>query len=226
MDAAQLAEIAIIAVPVIIAITFHEAAHGWVAWRLGDDTAHRLGRVTFNPLKHIDVFGTLLLPAAMYFSTGFLFGWAKPVPVVFSRLNRPRSGMVWVALAGPGINLALAFMSAWLMRWTPVVPEPVGEWVLSALEYSLIINVVLAVFNMVPLPPLDGGRVAVGLLPDVLARPLAGLERWGLFILIGVLFILPLVGGKLGYHVNPLSWLLGPPVEAVIHTIVRLAGLA
>jgi len=208
-------------IPVIMAITFHEAAHGYAAWKLGDDTAKSLGRVTFNPLRHVDPVGTVILPAVMYFTTSFMFGWAKPVPVNFNRLRNPRYGMVLVALAGPGINIVLAFFAAWALRWIDFLPETALLWVQQSLVIAVQINVILAVFNMIPLPPLDGGRVAVGLLPRQLALPLARLENYGLFILMGVLFILPLIGTQLGMNLSVLPWLLGPPVEYVI----RLLGL-
>lgn len=217
-------QVSAIAIPVIVAITFHEAAHGFVAWRLGDDTAMRLGRVTFNPVRHVDPFGTILLPAVMYLSTHMLFGWAKPVPVDFRRLRNPRRDMVWVALAGPGINLVLAILSAWLLRHAGILPDVVVAWVRLCLMVSVQINVLLAVFNMLPLPPLDGGRVAVGLLPDVLARPLARMERLGLLVLIGLLFILPLIGNQVGLDLNLLPWLLETPVAEVIDLIGTLTG--
>jgi Zn-dependent protease len=208
-------------IPVIMAITFHEAAHGYAAWKLGDDTAKSLGRVTFNPLRHVDPIGTVILPAVMYFTTSFLFGWAKPVPVNFNRLRNPRYGMVLVALAGPAVNIVLAFFSAWALRWIDFLPDTALLWVQDSLVIAVKINVILAVFNMIPLPPLDGGRVAVGLLPQRLALPIARLEPYGLFILMGVLFILPLIGTQIGMNLSVLPWLLGPPVEYVI----RLLGL-
>jgi Zn-dependent protease len=157
----------------------------------------------------------------MYFTTSFMFGWAKPVPVNFNRLRNPRYGMVLVALAGPGINIVLAFFAAWALRWIDFLPETALLWVQQSLVIAVQINVILAVFNMIPLPPLDGGRVAVGLLPRQLALPLARLENYGLFILMGVLFILPLLGQQIGMNLSVLPWLLGPPVEYVI----RLLGL-
>lgn len=214
----------VLAIPVLIAITFHEAAHGYVALKCGDETAYRMGRVTFNPFRHVDPIGTVLVPLVMFLTSGFLFGWAKPVPVNFRNLNNPRRDMVWVALAGPGINIGLALLSAWLLRWVHILPDTLGPWAEENLVYSVLINVILAVFNMLPLPPLDGGRVAVGLLPTVLARPLARLEHWGMFILIGVLFIVPMVGAQLGLNWSVLPWLLWYPVESIISLIDRLMG--
>ncbi|MGB8274147.1 MAG: site-2 protease family protein [Alphaproteobacteria bacterium] len=214
------------ALPVLIAVTFHEAAHGYVAWRCGDDTAYKLGRVTFNPLKHVDRFGTVILPALLLLARApFLFGWAKPVPVNFSRLQHPRRDMVLVAAAGPATNLILALLSAFLLHVAVRMPAPVAAWAAVNLQNSLFINVVLAIFNMLPLPPLDGGRVAVGLLPRALARPLARLERWGLFILVGLLFILPMVSARLGFEIDVLDWLIGGTVRFVLAVIATLAGL-
>ncbi len=179
-------------VPLVIAITFHEAAHGFVAHRLGDDTAWHLGRVSFNPLKHIDPFGTLLLPAFLLLShSPFLFGYAKPVPVNFRRLNHPRIDSVWVALAGPATNIVLALVAAAAFHLLDYAPPNAAAWIADNLKNALVINVVLAIFNMIPIPPLDGGRVAVGLLPNVLAMPLSRLEPYGMLILIGLLIILP-----------------------------------
>lgn len=217
--------IMVIAVPVIIAITFHEAAHGYVAWKLGDDTARRLGRVTFNPLKHIDVFGTILLPIVMWVTTSFIFGYAKPVPVDFARLRRPRRDMVLVAAAGPGINLALALVSAVLLHFAALLGGATGEIVTFALKASVYVNVLLAVFNMLPLPPLDGGRVAVGLLPDALARPLAKLERWGFPILIFVLLIVPAIANQLGSSFSPFHSVVFPVVRFFVEIISTVSGI-
>jgi Zn-dependent protease len=213
--------------PVLLAITLHEAIHGFVAHRCGDDTAWRLGRVSFNPLKHIDPFGTILLPALLLFlHAPFLFGYAKPVPVRFDALRHPRRDMVLVAGAGPGMNILLAISAALLVHVVGLLPAGAHEWVLRNLENAIVINVVLAVFNMIPLPPLDGGRVAVGLLPGVLAAPLARLERYGMLIIIGLLFIVPMLGVQLGMDLNIVGWLLGGPVDAIIGTILRITGNA
>lgn len=212
--------------PVLIAITLHEAAHGYVAWRLGDDTAKRLGRVTFNPLRHVDPYGTIVIPALLLSFSNFVFGWAKPVPVDFSRLERPRRDMVWVAAAGPAVNIVLATVSAALMHLVPLLPVAVEPWVFENLRNSIVINLVLAVFNLLPLPPLDGGRIAVGLLPLPLARPLARMERFGLFVIIGVLFVLPYAGQEFGVDLNVFPWLIGEPVRFLMGVIAGLAGFA
>jgi Zn-dependent protease len=211
--------------PVVFAVTFHEAAHGFVAHRFGDDTAWRAGRVTFNPFKHIDRVGTIILPALLILMRSpFLFGYAKPVPVNFGRLNHPRRDMVWVALAGPGTNILLAIISSLLFYGVDLMPPNPAEWLAANLVHSIQINAVLCVFNMLPLPPLDGGRVAVGLLPDALALPLARMERYGMLILLLFLFVLPYVGEQTGHNLNILGWLIGAPTEALIRFILAITG--
>jgi Zn-dependent protease len=211
--------------PVVFAVTFHEAAHGFVAYHFGDDTAWRAGRVTFNPFKHVDPFGTIILPAMLILlRSPFLFGYAKPVPVNFRRLDRPRRDMVWVALAGPGTNVLLAIVSSLLIYAVVLAPPPAAMWLRDNLENSLIINVVLCVFNMLPLPPLDGGRVAVGLLPDPLAMPLARLERYGMLILLFFLFLVPYLGTRTGLDLNILGWLIGVPADALYQFILTITG--
>ncbi len=211
--------------PVLIAITFHEAAHGYVAWRLGDDTAKVEGRVTFLPWKHIDLFGTVVLPAILLLTRApFLFGWAKPVPVDFMNLRRPKQDMIWVAAAGPGINLALAAVSALLLHVVPMLPVESEAWAARNLINSVLINLALAAFNMLPLPPLDGGRVAVGLLPSPLAYQLARLERIGLLIVILLLFVVPWAGQYIGLKIDILGWLVQGPVNALYGFIMTVFG--
>ncbi len=211
--------------PALLAITLHEAAHGWAAWKLGDDTAYREGRVTFNPFRHVDPFGTVLLPAMLLLMRApFLFGWAKPVPVNFYRLRNPRRDMVLVAAAGPGVNLALAFACALAGHGVSWLPDGVDEWVVDNLSNAIVLNLVLAVFNMIPLPPLDGGRVAVGLLPRELGLPLARLEPYGMPILIGLMFVLPLLGRQIGMNLNVIGEIVGPTVQFLYNLIIGLAG--
>jgi Zn-dependent protease len=220
-------DVSVWVLPLVVAITFHEAAHGYVAHRLGDNTAFEQGRVSFNPLKHIDPFGTLIMPAILLVShSPFLFGYAKPVPVNFRALRNPKVDMVWVALAGPATNIALALVAALAFHILGYLPENAAQWVADNLKNALVINVILAIFNMLPIPPLDGGRVAVGLLPRALAVPLARLEPYGMLILIGFLIILPLAGAQLGLNLDVISAILRKSTGFVIQLVLVVTGNA
>jgi Zn-dependent protease len=211
--------------PVLTAITLHEAAHGYVAERFGDDTARRLGRVSMNPLRHVDPFGTIILPALLLLSkAGFLFGYAKPVPVDFRKLENPRRDMVFVAAAGPAINLLMALVAAFLYHGLGLFSPRVGAWLFDNIVNAIQLNVMLAVFNMLPIPPLDGGRVAVGLLPDALAFPLARLERLGIFIVLGALLLLPWAAAQVGIRLDPLGDLLRMAVGEIGTLVLLMAG--
>jgi len=223
----SLYDISVWILPLVVAITFHEAAHGFAAFHLGDNTAWQLGRVSFNPFKHIDPFGTLMLPGILLLShSPFLFGYAKPVPVNFRALRHPRLDMVWVALAGPATNIALALLAALAFHVLGYAPAGAAQWLFDNLKNALLINVVLAVFNMLPIPPLDGGRVAVGLLPRALAAPLSRLEPYGMLILIGILIILPLAGSQFGLNLDVISAILRTSTGAVIRLLLVVTGNA
>lgn len=188
MDLTVIQKIVIYALPVIFAITVHEAAHGYAARHFGDMTAFNAGRITLNPLRHIDPFGTILLPALTVVLGGILFGWAKPVPVDFRRLRNPKKDMLWVAAAGPASNFLMAIFWVLVMKFSVNMPEAFVLPMALMAKAGVSINIVLMVLNLLPLPPLDGGRIAVSLLPMRLARPFAQIERYGFIILIVLLF--------------------------------------
>jgi Zn-dependent protease len=222
----KIAEIVVFAIPAVLAITLHEAAHGYAALWRGDPTAKEAGRLSLNPIRHVDPMGTILLPGFLI-ATGapFLFGWAKPVPVSFGRLKNPRRDMVTVAIAGPGTNLVLAIVSALLIHLALLAPDPSRQWLVSMLIQSMKFNVILGLFNMIPLPPMDGGRVAVGLLPLPAAQALARLENYGMFLILGVVVLLPWLGSYIGADLNILAWTLLPATDAVVNWIAAAAGL-
>ncbi|MDD5180359.1 MAG: site-2 protease family protein [Gallionellaceae bacterium] len=206
--------IAIAAIPILFAITLHEAAHGYVARHFGDMTAYQQGRISLNPIRHIDPVGTVLLPVLTLWLGGILFGWAKPVPVNFAALRRPKQDMLWVALAGPGANLFMAFFWALLVKLAWSFPgNYFAEPMLEMAKIGIKINVVLMVLNLLPLPPLDGGRIAVSLLPHRQAYKLSLLEPYGMFILI-FLAITPVLG-----------WILTPFIGVMYYIIQSILGL-
>ena len=200
MDLTLIQKLAAYSLPIIFAITVHEAAHGYAAKYFGDMTAFYLNRISLNPLRHIDPLGTIILPALLFFlQAGFIFGWAKPVPVNFSNLRNPKKDMLWVALAGPGANLLMAIFWTIVYSNQQLIPS-IGQNFIGVMAVAGIqINIVLMVLNLLPLPPLDGGRVAVSLLPYPWSSKLAGLERYGFFILIFLL-----ATGLLGAILSPL----------------------
>jgi Zn-dependent protease len=192
-------KIAVFALPVIFAITVHEAAHGYAAKHFGDLTAERMGRISLNPLKHIDPFGTILLPALTIMLGGILFGWAKPVPVNFANLRNPKKDMFWVAAAGPASNFVMAIFWAMLLSYSQHAPQMAASFLGTMSLAGISINLVLMVLNLLPMPPLDGGRIAVSLLPYHLAAPLARIEQYGFAILLLLMFT-----GVLGKIISPI----------------------
>lgn len=216
--------------PVLIAVTMHEAAHGYVAWLLGDPTARLMGRVTLNPFAHIDRFGTIVLPILCLISgwmlsgSSFVFGYAKPVPVNVSRLHNPRRDMILVAAAGPGTNLALALAAGVLLHSVPWFPDWFAGWWQATLVNGVLLNLALAVFNMLPIPPLDGGRILTGLLPYELAIRYARLDRYGLAFILGLLFLLPALGTTVGVDLNQFAELIGIGVRFLLEFVLSLTG--
>jgi Zn-dependent protease len=220
MNTNTLIEIALFVIPIVIAITFHEAAHGFVAFHFGDDTAKKAGRITLNPLKHIDPFGTVVLPLLLYLFAGFTFGYAKPVPVNFRQLRHPRWDMIWVAAAGPGMNLFLAFISAVLLRFVP--GGAAGAFLRAMLLISLQLNLILAVFNLIPLPPLDGSKVVAPLLPLPIAARYLALGRYGMLFLLIILVVLPALSQNTG--VDIFGWLVVRPVDYLEDLMLGAVG--
>ncbi len=219
--------ISIWVVPLLFAVPLHEAAHGWVAYKLGDNTAYLAGRVTFNPFKHIDLFGTIILPAMLLFASAgsMAFGFAKPVPVNFLGLRSIRRDMVLVAIAGPISNLFLAFASALLLHAVDWFPDFARAWLISTLFVSMLINMILFFFNLIPVPPLDGGRVLVAILPRSLSIMVSRLERMGFAIILGGLFLLPWLGDTVGMDLNIFQWIVGMPARLSLSMMMDLVGL-
>lgn len=212
------------ALPILLAITLHEAAHGYVANYFGDSTAKRLGRLTLNPIKHIDPFGTIILPGVLFFIGGFIFGYAKPVPVTTQNLRNPKRDMIWVALAGPAANIFLALMGGVLLLLLPIIPGVAHDWFANNLTFMIFFNFLIALFNMLPLPPLDGGRVVAGLLPGPLAYKFNQIERYGFIILLGLIFLLPMLFSSLGIRFNLLQYLIFDPAYWLTDLILNLFG--
>lgn len=219
MDFASIIQtVAIYALPVLFAITLHEAAHGYAALRFGDNTAAMLGRITLNPLKHIDPVGTIAMPLMLYFATGgaFLFGYAKPVPVRFGNLNNPKRDMIWVALAGPMANFVQAFL--WVIGIYLLYALGIQEqFFIEMCRAGILVNLVMFAFNLFPMPPLDGGRILVGLLPMRAAVAVSKVEPWGFFIVMGLV----LAGIVSNLWLRPLMQVTGGLIE-VLATPFRL----
>ena len=225
MDNSVLGIIAVWALPVLLAITFHEAAHAWAAWLCGDPTAKQQDRLSFNPIKHIDPVGTILVPAMLIMSgSGMLFGWAKPVPVNTRNLRVPRRDMMLVAAAGPAANMVIAFVSVLLLYAVPFLSGDIAIWANETLFNSIQLNIILAVFNMIPLPPLDGGKVAVGMLPHRQAVKLGSLERFGFLIVLGIFFVLPSLAERAGIYLPIAEWLIWKPASLMVNLLFYVTG--
>jgi Zn-dependent protease len=226
MNGNILLEIAVWVVPLVIAIVFHEVAHGLVARRLGDPTAEERGRLTFNPLKHVDPFGTVILPLLLAVThAGAIFGWAKPVPVNYAKLRHPRRDMVLVALAGPGMNLLLALVGAIILAATLAFsPDPknlTSAFVAANALNFVLVNVFLGVFNLLPIPPFDGGHVVEGLLPPSIASGFRQIGRYSLLVFVVLLLILP----EISPRADVVGRVVSPIVDGIVGVLLRLFGL-
>jgi Zn-dependent protease len=224
-------QIALAVVPIVLAITLHEAAHGYAALAMGDDTAKKAGRLSLNPLAHVDRVGTILLPGFLlifqlltFHRVMFMFGWAKPVPVAAWRFHHPRRGMMVVAAAGPAMNFFLAWLGALLTYGLAYLPGGAVELTATFLEYFILVNLVLGLFNLLPIPPLDGGRIAVGLLPQRLAQTWARLERVGIVLVLLVVFLLPRMLADFGIAFDPFTALLNTVLPWAFRLTLVLAG--
>jgi len=214
-ELSTLQRIAVWVLPVIFAITVHEVAHGWVANYLGDPTAKMLGRLTLNPIKHIDLIGTLLVPGVLVLLGGFIFGWAKPVPVTWENLKKPKRDVALVALAGPGANLLMVLFWALILKVGLILSASGSSFAMPLIlmgDAGIIINIILMVLNLLPIPPLDGGRVLVSVLPGPLAWRVSKVEPYGLFILLGLLFL------------GVLSWIMSGPVTGLRSAVLALVS--
>lgn len=226
-----LRQLLVAVVPAVIAITLHEAAHGYAALALGDDTARRMGRLSLNPLRHVDRVGTLLVPGILLLGqlltigrVLFMFGWAKPVPVSAWRFRHPRQGMALVAAAGPATNFLLAWLTALVLHWTASIPDYPGQAIDEVLTLFILLNLVLGMFNLLPVPPLDGGRIVVGILPQRLAFAWARLERAGLIIILTVVFLAPRLLAEFGIRFDPVGHGLAQVLPWATTIVYRLAG--
>jgi Zn-dependent protease len=215
----------------VLAITLHEAAHGYAALALGDDTARRAGRLSLNPLVHVDRVGTILLPGLLLVvqlltihRIAFMFGWAKPVPVAAWRFPNPRRGMMWVAMAGPGMNFLLAWLGGLAFHLLPVLPAVLGPPAQTFLIAFIVTNLVLGLFNLIPIPPLDGGRIAVGLLPENAARVWARTERYGILVVLLLVFLLPEAAREMGLAFDPVGAALDHVLPAALRVVLILSG--
>lgn len=223
-------QLALAVIPAVVAITLHEAAHGYAALALGDDTARRMGRLSLNPLRHVDRVGTILLPGALLLGqlltigrVSFMFGWAKPVPVSAWRFADPRRGMMLVAAAGPVMNFALAWLAALALHGVGLLPEWLEEGAIELLQLFILANLVLGLFNLLPIPPLDGGRIVAGLLPERLAAGYARLEGAGIVLVLLVVFLLPRGLAEFGVQFDPVGAALGRGIPWAFGVVYRLA---